>query len=137
MFVVSGAYLRTPVPCVQRPPVASRERSPLDCQTAVVRTLATVARFTGIAAAVVVGLGLILLAVTFGDCSAFGGRCPADPPPPLEDDVFGMAAVGGALLVGVPVLLTAPSWRRLGVAAVAALGAGLLIGMLARSLAHT
>jgi len=102
-----------------------------------VRTLATVARFTGIAVAVVVGLGLILLAVTLGDCSAFGGRCPADPPPLLEDDVFGMAAAGGALLVGVPVLLTAPSWRRLGIATVAALGAGLLIGMLARSLAHS
>jgi hypothetical protein len=98
--------------------------------------LAAVARYTGIVLAVLIGLGLILLAVTVGDCSAFGGTCPADAPPLLEDDVFGTAAAGGALLVGVPVLLTAPSWRRLGIAVVAALVAGFVIGMIARSSAH-
>jgi hypothetical protein len=99
--------------------------------------LATVARYVAIVAAVLVGLGLILLAVTLGDCSAFGGTCPADPPSLMEDDAFGMAAAGGALLVGVPTLLTAPSWRRLGIAVVAAVVAGLVIGSMARSSAYS
>jgi len=39
---------------------------------------------------------------------------------------------GAALLVGVPVFLIRPSWRRLGVAAAAALAAGVVIGLLVR-----
>ena len=111
MFVVSGVHLRTPAPGDQRPPVASRERSPRDCQTAAVRTLATVARFAGIAVAVVVGLeldparrhGRRLQRVR----RSMSGRSRR---PLLEDDVFGMAAAGAALIVGVPII--ADSRRR-------------------------
>jgi hypothetical protein len=99
--------------------------------------LATVARYTAIVVAVLVGLGLILLSVTLGDCSAFGGTCPADPPPLLEDDAFGMGAMGAALLVGVPTFLTAPSWRRLGIAVAAAAVAAFVIGSMARSSAYS
>jgi hypothetical protein len=82
---------------------------------------------------VAVGLSLILLASVVGDCNFAAGRCPADPPPVWDDDTFGTAAVGAALLVGVPVFLSRPSWRRLAIAAVAAASAGVLIGLVVRS----
>ena len=99
------------------------------------RGLGVAARIVGISLAIVFGAGLILIAFTLGDCSAFGGRCPQDPPPLLDDDTFGMAAIGAALVVGVPVFLSAPSWRRLAIAAGSALAAALVIGLLARSAA--
>lgn len=88
-----------------------------------------------ILAAVIVGVALILLAATLGSCSAFGGRCPADPSPLVEDDTFGLAATGAFLIAAVPTYVTRPSWRRLGLAIAAGLGAGLLVGLVVRSMA--
>lgn len=97
-------------------------------------------RRLGIAIAVVavlIGVGLVLLAVTIGHCSAFGGACDGDAPPLLDDDVFGMSAFGGALAVGAPLLLRrVEARRRLLVAFGGALVAALLVGLLARSIAH-
>ena len=80
---------------------------------------------------------LILLAVTVGDCGFAAGRCPREAPPVLQDGTFGTAAFGAALLVGVPVFLSRPSWRRLAIAAAIATGAGVLIGLMVRSSANT
>ena len=89
------------------------------------------------AGAVVFGLGLVLIAVTLGHRSAFGGSCSGDAPSLLDDDVFGMAAAGGALVIGVPVALTGPWRRRLPIACVVAVVAALIVGLLARSIAHS
>ena len=86
--------------------------------------------------AVMFGLGMILIAVTIGRCSAFGGSCSGDAPPILGDDVFGMAAFGAAIVIGVPIALTGPWRRRVPVAFGAAVVAALVVGLLARSIAH-
>jgi hypothetical protein len=86
----------------------------------------------GIAVSIAIGLMLIALAAVVGDCGFAAGRCPGDSPPVLQDDTFGTAAFGAALAVGVPVFLTRPSWRRLGIAAAAAAGAAVVIGFLVR-----
>jgi hypothetical protein len=101
-----------------------------------VGTVWRVARVVAGTVAVLFGAGLYLLAVTLGDCSAFGGRCPQDVPPLLDDDVFWMAAFGAAIAVGVPTLLAQPSRRRAAIAAGVALGAGLLAGLIARGSAY-
>ena len=94
-------------------------------------------RAVGIAAAVIVGGVMTVVAFAFGRCDAFGGRCPADPPAIFDDDVFGIAAVGAALVVGVPVLLDGdrgrPNWRN---ALFSAASAGLVVGFVARTSAH-
>jgi hypothetical protein len=86
--------------------------------------------------AVVVGLALILLAATLGRCDAFGGRCPAERPPLFEDDVFGMAAFGTALVVVVPMFLSGPSKRRFVAAVGVGLVAALVVGLVTRSVAY-
>ena len=90
--------------------------------------------FAGVAA-VVFGLGLVLLVSAVGHCSAFGGRCPAEAPPLFEDDVFGSAAMGGFIAFGIPVWLAQPSLRRLRVAVPVGLAAAVIIGLIARSAA--
>lgn len=95
-------------------------------------------RVAGVAAAVVaavVGAGMILVGATVGHCSAFGGSCPADPPPLWEDDVFGMAATGAALVVG-PLLALRRRSRRWPTAVGGAAAAALVVGLLVRSVAH-
>ena len=95
-------------------------------------------RVVGVAAALlaaVAGAGVILVAATVGHCSAFGGRCPADAPALWEDDVFGMAAAGGALVVG-PLLALRRRPHRWWVAIAGGVGAALVIGLLVRSAAH-
>jgi hypothetical protein len=89
-----------------------------------------------IVAAVLLGVALILLAATLGSCSAFGGRCPADPPPLVDDDTFGLAATGAFLIAAVPTYVTRPSWRRLGLGIAAGLCAGIIVGLVVRSIAH-
>ena len=89
-----------------------------------------------IAGAVVFGLVLILAALTLGRCDAFGGRCPADRPPLFDDDVFGMAAFGTALVVAVPMFLSGPSKRRFVVAVGIGFVAAVAIGLVARSAAY-
>ncbi|MEO5840636.1 MAG: hypothetical protein ABIQ73_20175 [Acidimicrobiales bacterium] len=88
---------------------------------------------TTAASAVIFGLCLILVAVTLGRCDAFGGRCPADNPSLLDDDVFGMAAFGAFLVVAVPSFLYRPSRQRLLKAIAIGIAAGLFVGLTARS----
>lgn len=83
----------------------------------------------------IVGLAIIMLVSAVGHCSAFGGRCPAEPLPLLEDDVFGKAFLGGLLAVAAPVWLARPGWRQVGRAFVIGIPVALLIGLLARSAA--
>lgn len=85
--------------------------------------------------AVLFGLGMIGLAVTVGHCSAFGGTCPSEPPALWEDDVFGIAFSGAALGVGVPYWLSKPSVRRFWIAVGVGIGAGFLVGLVARGYA--
>ena len=85
------------------------------------------------AGAVLFGVLLILLVAAVGHCSAFGGRCPADPPPLFEDDVFGTAFMGGLVAIGIPIWLARPGWRRLGRALAIAVPLAFLIGLVARS----
>lgn len=95
-------------------------------------------RIIGVVTAVsaaVFGLGMVLVAVTVGHCSAFGGTCPADPPPLLEDDVFGLSATGAALVAG-PLLALRRRPHRWWIALVGAIVAALLVGLLARAGAH-
>ncbi len=92
--------------------------------------------WAAIVAAVCFGLGMVGLAATLGSCSAFGGSCPADPPPWYDDDVFGMAAMGAALVVAVPWFLSRPSKRRFLQALVAGAVAAVVVGLVVRSAAH-
>jgi hypothetical protein len=80
-------------------------------------------------AAVIVGLGTVLLVLAVGHCSAFGGTCPRQSGFP--DDTFRLAALGGGLAVAVPYYLKHPSWRRLAAAAVVAVATGALVGLFA------
>lgn len=87
--------------------------------------------------AILWGLVLIIAAATLGGCSAFGGTCPRDPPPLLEDDVFGMSASGAFLAVFTPLLLLRRrSWRHAAQAAAAGAAAAIIIGLTVRSGAH-
>lgn len=95
-----------------------------------------VVKLLAVGSSIVIGMGLILIAATLGSCDAFGGRCPADRPALLDDDVFGMAAFGTALLVIVPGFMHRPSLRRLGVVIGLGLVAALLVGLLVREIAH-
>lgn len=101
-------------------------------------TSARMLRAAGIGAAVlasVIGAGIVLVAATLGHCSAFGGRCPADVPPLWDDDVFGISALGGALVVG-PVLALRRGPHRWWIAVGGAIVAAMLIGLLARAAVH-
>lgn len=89
-----------------------------------------------IGVAVVIGLGMIFLAMTVGNCAAFGGTCPAERPPLLEDDVFGMAAFGTALVVAVPLFLAHPSKRRFVIAVGVGFVAAFLVGLVVSAAAH-
>ena len=90
-------------------------------------------RVLAVMVAVVVGSGLLLIAFTFGRCDAFGGSCPAEPPPLVDDDTFRFAALGAAIAAGVPVLLAGDRDRpRWGAALVVAAVAGVVVGLAAR-----
>ena len=89
-----------------------------------------------IGTAVVIGLGMIVIARVAGSCDAFGGRCPAERQSLLEDDVFGMAAFGTALVVAVPIFLSRPSKRRLVIAVGVGLVAAFLVGLVVSDGAH-
>ncbi len=100
----------------------------MDSRDYAVRT----AKYVAISLSVAVGLGLVTVAGAVGDCSAFGGRCPADPGPLLEDDTFRFAAFGIFIATAVPVFAWRPSWRRLGVAVAVGLASALVVGLLVR-----
>jgi hypothetical protein len=93
------------------------------------RRLWGVLRAAAIATSVIIGLSMIVVAAVAGSCDAFGGSCPAERPPLLEDDVFGMAAFGSALVVAVPLFLSRPSKRRLLVAIGVGLAVALIVGL--------
>jgi hypothetical protein len=101
---------------------ATAQGEPMRGQPGRLRQLVTHPITRGVAAGVVVlaGLAMVLLAIAVGHCSFAGGRCPADPVPWWEDDVFGTAAAGLALVVAAPMLARRPTWRGLGRAAAAA-----------------
>jgi hypothetical protein len=85
------------------------------------------------AAAWVVGAGIILMVVLIGHCSAFGGTCPAEPVSLADDDTFRLAAMGG-LVALVPSALLAPRLRGHRLVAVgAALVGAVLVGFVART----
>ena len=79
--------------------------------------------------AVSVGLIMILAVMALGGCDAFGGACPDERPPLWEDDTFGTAAVGTALVVAVPMFLIRPSKRRFVLALVVGFVAAMVVGL--------
>jgi len=81
----------------------------------------------GVAGAVIGGF-VVLVAVALGHCSAFGGTCPRAAA--FEPDVFGSAAIGAAMALGVPMFVHRPSRRRFVVALGAATVAALIVGFL-------
>ena len=68
-------------------------------------------------------------------CSAFGGRCPAEAPTLLEDDVFGRAAMGAFVAVVMPVWLVQPSLCRLRIAVPVCVATAVILGLIARNTA--
>ena len=88
-------------------------------------------------AATAIGIGglLVLAAVTIGHCSAFGGRCPSESPPLVEDDVFGMATTGSFMAVAVPIWLVRPSRSRLVGAVAIGVVVALAVGFATRAVA--
>ena len=66
-----------------------------------------VLRWAAVVVVVVVSLTVLVGIAALGSCDAFGGRCPAEREPLLENDTAGsMAAVG--LIGGALVALLAP-----------------------------
>jgi hypothetical protein len=88
----------------------------------------TVLRVTAGLGAIGFGLLLIAAAAAFGDCAAFGGRCPREPS--FDAEVFWMSALGAALASGAPLYLFRPSRRRLVIGLVTAAVAAGLVGVL-------
>lgn len=84
--------------------------------------------------AVVIGVGVFLLAVTVGDCSAFGGSCPATG---VNDDVLGTAGIAGVLMGAGVMLAVRPAMRTLPRAAMAALIAGVVFAGLGYAMTST
>lgn len=74
----------------------------------------------------VIGVGIVVVVAALGDCSAFGGRCPR--PSNLDGDIFGSAAIGAALAVGVPMFVARPSRKRFLVSLALAATIGCLVG---------
>jgi hypothetical protein len=108
----------------------SDERAPLSPRR---RRLWGLLRAAAIATSVIIGLSMIMIAMVVGSCDAFGGSCPAERPPLLEDDVFGMTAFGSALVVAVPLFLSRPSRQRLLVAVAVGLPVALFVGLVVSS----
>jgi hypothetical protein len=118
---------------------ATAQEEPMREQPGRLRQLVTHPITRGVAAGSVVlaGLAMLLLAIAVGDCSFAGGRCPADPVPWWEDDVFGTAATGLAMIVAAPMLARRPNWRGAGRAAATATVVALLGGWLIAEAART
>jgi hypothetical protein len=118
---------------------ATAQEEPMREQPGRLRQLVTHPITRGVAAGSVVfaGLAMLLLAIAVGDCSFAGGRCPADPVPWWEDDVFGTAATGLAMVVAAPMLARHPNWRGAGRAAATAAAVALPGGWLIAEAART
>ena len=92
-----------------------------------------VIRACAIAASILVGTVLVLGSVILGDCSAFGGTCPARPEPLLDDDTFWGAFLGTALAVAGTLFLLRPSIQGATRALFYAAPVALVVGLIARS----
>ena len=86
----------------------------------------------------IVGVGTALVGATaaalltwVGHCSAFGGRCPADPEPLWDNDVFGTVWMIVAVTVAVVTLCLRPDRRGAVVGVVRGVVLGLAVGLLA------
>lgn len=112
-----------PTPILPAPENPEETRSAL---TAFLRLLAVVSALIGIAVAA--------LTIWIGDCSAFGGRCPREPDPLLEDDVFGSLVMCGLLIAGGPYWLYNPKLSRFGKGLAIGIGFGILLGLMGRSM---
>ena len=76
-------------------------------------------------AAVVTGLGIIVLTMSLGHCS-FVGDCQRAPA--FDSEVFWSSASGAVIAVGVPVYLSKPSWKRLMISLVSAGAVAAIVG---------
>ncbi len=81
--------------------------------------------------AIVGGIGTFLLAVTVGDCAAFGGTCPRGG---IDDDVVGTASVAGALIGAGIVFAARPVLRSAVRAAVVAIAVAILAALVAHTM---
>lgn len=86
--------------------------------------------------AVVFGLGLILFTISFGHCSAFGGRCPRDTW--FDFEIFSTALTGAAVAIGVPTAVFSGGTRNRRITRTVVSGgvAGLLVGGLVTSITY-
>lgn len=87
-------------------------------------------RIVGVGTAFV-GTTAAALLMWVGHCSAFGGRCPADPEPLWENDVFGSVWLIVAVTVAVVTVCMRPDRRGAVVGVVRGVVLGLLVGLLA------
>jgi hypothetical protein len=128
-----------PPPAAARDHDVTAQEGPMREQPGPLRQFLTHPITRGVAAGSVVlaGLAMVLLAIAVGDCSFAGGRCPAEPVPWWEDDVFGTAATGLAMVVAAPMLARRPNWRGARRAAAAAAVVALLGGWLIAEAART
>ena len=81
------------------------------------------------AAVVVAGLGVAVLTLMVGHCSAFGGRCPAEPVSLWDNDVFGGVGIAVAVSAFALAVAIRPDRRGVTVGAVAAVVAGPIAGL--------
>lgn len=79
----------------------------------------------------VIGVAATVLVTLVGHCSAFGGRCPADPEPLWDNDVFGSVWMIVAVTAAVVTFCMRPHRRGAAVGALLGLGLGLVAGLLA------
>lgn len=82
------------------------------------------------------GVSLALAWTIVGHCSAMGGRCPAEPTPLLENDVFRLVALTIATTTLVVSLCLRPDWKGATAGAGVAVAIGLLSGFLAATVAR-
>lgn len=74
------------------------------------------------------GFGVAALTLALGHCSSFGGRCPAEPVPLWENDVFGGVGIGVAVSVFAVIAAARPDRSGLTIGAVVAVPLGLVAG---------
>ena len=98
--------------------------------TAPSRTIQWLKILRGVVAgsAILIGAFVVMATATLGHCSAFGGRCPR--PNTFDGEIFGGAAIGMALAVGVPMWMHRPTLRGLLRAVVVATLVALPVGVL-------
>lgn len=89
------------------------------------------ARWVTGAVATVGGVAVALLVAAIGHCSAFGGRCPADPEPLLHNDVFVLVAATIAITGWIVAVCLRPDRSGVAVGFLAGLVLGASAGLVA------